>query len=72
MSCVASLREAGTAAEAWPGTELPAEPRVRVRDRQAAAWYLRAAALAENAPSRELLRRHAARLIWPLRCDRGR
>jgi hypothetical protein len=55
------------------GGSLPEQERQRagqVRNRQAAALYLQAATMADNAVTRELLRRRAARLILPDPSDR--
>jgi hypothetical protein len=64
MDCVLKFCGAATA-ESLPEKELPAALIGRVRIRQAAALYLKAATMAENAGAREFLRRRAARLISP-------
>jgi hypothetical protein len=52
-----------------PERELPSAG--QVRNRQAAALYLQAAMMADNAVAREFLRRRAARLILPDVRDQG-
>jgi hypothetical protein len=52
--------------EARPDTE-SAESPGDARDRQAAAWYLQLAAIAEDAEIRRALRRRAAKLLLPHR-----
>jgi hypothetical protein len=49
--------------ETRPDAEAPGD----ARDRQAAAWYLQLAAIAQNAETRRSLRRRAAELLLPRR-----
>lgn len=72
MSCMLSCYEAETVRGSVPGTEvLPAAMDQQVRNRQAAALYLHAAAKVDNAAAREFLRRRAATLISCGLGDRG-
>lgn len=66
MNCMASLCAGDTREESLPKMELQAPLVQRVRDRQAAASYLEAAAMTDNAVKRRFLRGRAAELILPV------
>jgi hypothetical protein len=67
MDRVPKVHDAGTDRPSLPDKNVPGEPAESVRRRQAAASYLRAARLTEDAAERESLRRQAAELLSPPR-----
>ncbi|HUG54965.1 MAG TPA: hypothetical protein VMR21_15245 [Vicinamibacteria bacterium] len=63
--CTPGPHEAITGGPARPPDERPGPMARRLRDRQAAAQYLKAAARTGDASLREVLRRRAACLLGP-------
>ena len=72
MNCMPVPYEAQVDELSLPAKDLQGAGAQEVRNRRAAASYLRAAAMTISAVDRELLRRRAAQLISPDQRDRGR
>jgi hypothetical protein len=71
MNCMPSAYEADTVEESLPEKQLHAALAQEGRNRQAAALYLHAATMTDDAVKRKVLRRRAAELILPRLGDRG-
>jgi len=71
VNCIPRPYEADTDGGSLPERELQRALAQQVRNRQAAALYLQAATLTDDAVARQLLRQCAAGLILPDRRDRG-